>query len=1021
MQKGKNFNIWFVLLVYLVIISLFVFIFSKNKNDINDNFDEYYYVYFNTNGGNDDISPQQVLSGTAALEPIEMPTREGYNFIGWYMDLESDKPYDFNTLIYSDVILYAKWIDKELASNIQIGFETNSDDFINTIIIKQGENVELPTPVKSGYSFSGWYNSDDKIEKTNIISSDITVTAHWEKIDDEKTVMYTIVFDSKGGSNVLSQSIEEGKTAKNPGTPTRSGYTFVGWYNGSEKFDFNTQISGNMTIEAKWQENKKDNVIDTIKTFLVTFDSNGGSIVSSQTVESGKTVTKPSNPTKTGYDFLAWYNGSTAFDFNTKITSNITLTAMWKKKASNEIITTTYIVTFDSNGGSAVSSQVVESGNTAIRPTSPTRSGYTFAGWYNGNAAFDFNTKITSNITLTAKWNATNTISMYTVTFNSDGGSTVASQIVESGKMVTKPSDPTKFGYDFVGWYNGNTAFNFNTKITSNITLTAKWKVSKNLYLEKNIDLIPNSTNISDMQKNTESLQNAINIVSENGGGNVIIPSGTYYFSQGGSSSRGSRYVIRCRNNVHLKGAGTNENDTNNLTVLKPYYEAASGSRGSLDMFYFNNYADTGYNTIGNVTTSTKRDIEYKDINGQTKELTDQTVYLINADFSDFIIDGELVHGGTYTTNGKGFMINLFMNCDWYNIVVKNTDGTGFGMDCPINSTITNSKAISCGKLAKSSTNEGASGFGIGVGYSNQESITISNSVAINNKKFGFFFEHQSRFNNYYPATSSNNYVVKNSVAGGNMYDFGGLKAFNVKYINVESLSGSDTYNDNHIKSSITLNSNTFPIYFSMYSKNILIDNSNFSNYINDINSTSVNKFSTEIKWAINNGILPLDMATSFSPKSTVNRFDAIRSLYKYKKMPGTITTLTTITESSNAQNEINSIGFNDLGGSEYKYELDSIIWAYNNGIITKSSSFNPSSDCTRAQFMTMLYRMVGSPNVSGTVPFSDVSEASWYYKAVLWGYNKGIVKGSTSSSFKPNDSLTNMQLAIFLYRYDNM
>ena len=75
-----------------------------------------------------------------------------------------------------------------------------------------------------------------------------------------------------------------------------------------------------------------------------------------------------------------------------------------------------------------------------------------------------------------------------------------------------------------------------------------------------------------------------------------------------------------------------------------------------------------------------------------------------------------------------------------------------------------NCKAINCGKAAKT-TDGGASGFGIGVGYSNNESLIITNCVALNNKKFGFFFEHQSRFGgSYYPAITSKKFVVSNSI-----------------------------------------------------------------------------------------------------------------------------------------------------------------------------------------------------------------------------------------------------------------
>ena len=136
-------------------------------------------------------------------------------------------------------------------------------------------------------------------------------------------------------------------------------------------------------------------------------------------------------------------------------------------------------------------------------------------------------------------------------------------------------------------------------------------------------------------------------------------------------------------------------------------------------MFYFNNYKDSGFNSV-NYDISSLVNVSYVDSSGQIVNWENQTVYLINADFSDFVIDGDSVRGGIataggqYLTDGKGFMINLFSNCDWNNVVVKNTDATGFGVDCPINSTIRNCKAINCGKAATTSDN-GASGFGIGI------------------------------------------------------------------------------------------------------------------------------------------------------------------------------------------------------------------------------------------------------------------------------------------------------------------
>ena len=549
-------------------------------------------------------------------------------------------------------------------------------------------------------------------------------------------------------------------------------------------------------------------------------------------------------------------------------------------------------------------------------------------------------------------------------------------------------------------------------------------------------DLKANDSSASTLASNTKKLQQAIDKVSDAGGGIVYIPSGTFYFGRGGynSISDGEDFVIRCRNNVYLKGAGTNENSSS-YTVLKPVYNNPTAN-GGIDMFYFNNYKDTGFKKT-TYNTSSVSDVSYIDADGKTVSLKNQTIYLINADFSDFVIDGDSARGGiasaggSYRSDGKGFMINLFADCDWNNVVVKNVDATGFGMDCPINSTIKNCKAINCGKAALS-TSSGASGFGIGIGYSNNESLVIDNCVAINNKKFGFFFEHQSIFNNYhYKATSSKGFVVSNSVAGGNMYDFGGLKANMVTYENNKSVSNLSTYAVNGLKATNTtggtykytelkfnggkviLNRGVLPIYFSSYSVNSNVVNTDVYSMLNDVNG-----FTSEIKWAVNNGIIPVNSTTKFGYNDMVSRIDIVNSLYLFDGLNNTVSTMSGNTDINNYKKLVSNIGYTDLGS--YNSYLDSVVWAYNKGIVSRDTKFNPDRKCTRAEFVAMLYRLAGSPSVSGTVPFTDVQSGSWYYNAVLWSYKKGILKGESGSTFSANGTISKSQLAIFLYRFKN-
>ena len=144
-----------------------------------------------------------------------------------------------------------------------------------------------------------------------------------------------------------------------------------------------------------------------------------------------------------------------------------------------------HTVTFDSNGGSAVKAQTVKNGAKASKPASPTKSGYTFKGWYSDKSltkAYDFNSTVRSNLTLYAKWEKKAT---YTVTFNSNGGSAVKAQSVSSGARASKPANPTKAGYAFKGWYSDKSltkAYDFTSAVKSNLTLHAKWTAESQSY-----------------------------------------------------------------------------------------------------------------------------------------------------------------------------------------------------------------------------------------------------------------------------------------------------------------------------------------------------------------------------------------------------------------------------------------------------------------------------------------------------------------------------------------------------------
>jgi len=326
-------------------------------------------------------------------------------------------------------------------------------------------------------------------------------------LKNEKAI-YTVTFNSNGGSAVASQSVEEGMYATKPQDPIREGYIFIEWLLDGKSYNFNSIVNKNIILKASWQVETPEKELVIVK-----FDSDGGTTISNQVIEKGNKVTKPVDPVKEGYTFKGWILNNEIYDFEKNVENDLELKAEWEKNEvvenkpnnsgnnskpatkpnnssiqnkpttpSTPSIPTTpttptvnkYTVTFNSNGGSAVSAQTIKEGEKASRPTDPTKSGHTFAGWLLNGSVFDFNSVIKGNITLTAKWNE-NEKAKYTVTFNSNGGSAVSAQTITEGGKASRPSDPTRSGYNFGGWLLNGSAYDFNSTVNGNITLTAKW------------------------------------------------------------------------------------------------------------------------------------------------------------------------------------------------------------------------------------------------------------------------------------------------------------------------------------------------------------------------------------------------------------------------------------------------------------------------------------------------------------------------------------------------------------------
>ena len=200
-------------------------------------------------------------------------------------------------------------------------------------------------------------------------------------------------FNPNNGDPTVTKFIDNDKNSKFAELvpePTKENYTFAGWYNGNEKFDFTTVPTGDVTLTAKW----------TAKDYEVSFVTEHGKAPTSQNVPYNEPAKDPGELMAEGYTFIGWYaEDNTKFDFTQPIKHNTTVYAKWTAKD--------YEVSFITEHGKTPTSQNVKYNGTANDPGKLSEEGYTFIGWYADEAhktKFDFSTPITGDTKVYAKW-----------------------------------------------------------------------------------------------------------------------------------------------------------------------------------------------------------------------------------------------------------------------------------------------------------------------------------------------------------------------------------------------------------------------------------------------------------------------------------------------------------------------------------------------------------------------------------------------------------------------------------------
>jgi uncharacterized repeat protein (TIGR02543 family) len=285
-----------------------------------------YTVSYNINGGNGTAPDAQTQSADGA--PIDLDNGSGLtgpsssSFVGWGTSSTSANTVSSTYTPTGNITLYAIWQHTVTYNNGGgTGTMTNSN-------VIRGQDLTLKDNMftaPAGKEFAGWSKASGgsaKITKLDNVTSNMTVYATW------KAIVYTITFDSNGGSGSQSSvSVEYGKTVTLPSgsnvTVKLSDCSFAFWADsktGRDAVKTTPEVHGNVTYYAVWQ-------------CSVNFSGAYGS-VEDKTVFRGDTVSGPENATRAGYIFGGWYadkDHTTAFDFTKPIDANTTIYAKWSQ------------------------------------------------------------------------------------------------------------------------------------------------------------------------------------------------------------------------------------------------------------------------------------------------------------------------------------------------------------------------------------------------------------------------------------------------------------------------------------------------------------------------------------------------------------------------------------------------------------------------------------------------------------------------------------------------------------------
>ena len=446
-------------------------------------------------------------------------------------------------------------------NQINVLYAANGGQFVDGnetmqgVADSDGKLRQPPTPTRDGYTFDGWYwhadysgytdeqKAADKVDFDQAVTGQtVTMFAQWTKdeVQNETDVLYV----ANGGKFFDGQEVQQGLTdsdgmMRQPAAPTRDGYTFAGWYWVSDlsvlteeqkeqnKVDFSQPVTKpHVTMYAQWVKNQDE--------INVLYAANGGQFADGNdtmqgVADSDGVMRQPAAPTREGYTFDGWYwhadysgytdeqKAADKVDFSQPVQSDVNIYAQWTKNADQNEIDVLYAA----NGGQFATGETFQQGVTDSdgmmrQPAAPTREGYTFAGWYwvsdlsgltdeqKDLNKVDFSQSVAGkeHVTVFAQWTKNQEQNDHAVMYVANGGQfatgeTFQQGLTDSDGVMRQPSEPTREGYTFDGWYwhadySGYTdeqkaadKVDFSQPVQSDVNIYAQWTKNADVQAEQ--------------------------------------------------------------------------------------------------------------------------------------------------------------------------------------------------------------------------------------------------------------------------------------------------------------------------------------------------------------------------------------------------------------------------------------------------------------------------------------------------------------------------------------------------------